>query len=85
MKTPNKTLIGLATAVAVVGPMVPKTVTVNINTPPALVAESKTCNIVSMIIDDKGKRYCEYRCGTRMILQPATDNYCESTIRDPIK
>jgi hypothetical protein len=84
MRTPNKTLIALATAAAVVGPMVPKTVTVNINESPKpiVISETKTCNIVSMIIDDKGKRFCEYRCGSKMILQPATDSYCESIIKD---
>jgi len=84
MKTPNKTLIGLATAAAVVGPMVPKTVTININESerPAIVAEDKVCTAVSLLIDDKGRRFCEYRCGKTLHLQPTNENSCEKTIRE---
>jgi hypothetical protein len=84
VKTPNKTLIGLATAAAVVGPMVPKTVTININEfeRPVAVSEDKVCVAVSMLIDDKGKRFCEYRCGKTIHLQPTEQTSCERTIRE---
>jgi hypothetical protein len=86
VKTPNKTLIGLATAAAVVGPMVPKTVTININEfeRPAVVAEEKICVAVSMLIDDNGKRFCEYRCGKTIHLLPTDQTSCEKTIREKI-
>lgn len=86
MKTPNKTLIGLATAAAVIGPMVPKTINITVNEPSAIISniDPKMCTIFGILIDDKGNRYCEYRCGTKTILSPAIAGSCENSVNEKL-
>jgi len=84
MKTPSKLAIGITTAAAIAAPFAPKTVNININEPPAIVAEAKSCTLISTIIDDRGKRLCEYRCGTQLRIMPETAGACEKTINEKL-
>lgn len=84
MKTPNKTLIAIATVASVAAPIVPKTVNITINEP-QLVATVEQCKVISMIIDDKGNRICEYRCGNKIVSIKSNESSCENTIRNPSK
>jgi len=84
MKSPSKLILGATTAAAIIAPFTPKTVNINISEPPAIVAEDthKTCTVVTMIINDRGQRFCEYRCGSHVRIIPATSGYCERTLEE---
>jgi hypothetical protein len=84
VKQPSKLLVGVTTAAALVTPFVPKTVNININEPPAIVAEAKSCTLISTIIDDRGKRLCEYRCGSQLKVKPQEGGDCEKTINEKL-
>ena len=84
MKSPSKLVVGVTTAVAIAAPFAPKTVNINIGEIPSIVAEVNTCTLVSTIIDDKGKRLCEYRCGTQLRIMPETMGDCEKTINEKL-
>ena len=83
MKTPNKTMMALATSVAIMSPMMPKSVNITINEP-TIIAQREECKITSIIIDDKGKRICEYRCGNKFKSIKTNESFCEESIRSPI-
>jgi hypothetical protein len=80
MKTPSKLVLGATTAAALIAPFAPKTVNINITNPPAIVAAAGTCNLISTIVDDRGKRFCEYRCGSQLKVKPQEGGDCEKTI-----
>jgi len=80
VKQPSKLLVGVTTAAALVTPFVPKNLTINIGEPPAIVAEVSTCTLISTIVDDRGKRFCEYRCGSQLKVKPQEGGDCEKTI-----
>jgi hypothetical protein len=80
MKTPNKTLIGLATAAAIVGPMMPKTVTINITEPIPHTTKLETCSRAYTLITENGKKVCEYHCNDNVIFK-VTNNDCDKTIK----
>ena len=84
MKSPSKLVVGVTTAVAIAAPFAPKTVNINIGEPPAIVAEDKTCTIFSTIIDTKGNRFCEYRCGAQLKVTPQQGGYCEKSINEKL-
>jgi hypothetical protein len=84
MKTPSKLVIGVTTAAAIVAPFAPKTVNINIGDPPAIVSEVKTCTLISTVIDDRGKKFCEYRCGTQLRIMPETAGSCEKSINEKL-
>jgi hypothetical protein len=84
MKTPSKLVIGVTTAAALVTPFVPKTVNINIGEMPAIVAEVKSCTLISTVIDDRGKKFCEYRCGTQLRIMPETVGECEKSISEKL-
>ena len=84
MKQPSKLLVGVTTAAARVTPFVPKTVNINIGDPSAIVAEVKTCTLISTVIDDRGKKFCEYRCGTQLRIMPETAGECEKSINEKL-
>ena len=83
MRTPSKLLLGLTTAATVVAPMVPKTINITINEESAIVARATepSCRLLATLIDDRGRRFCEYRCGTEITVKPAENNQCESNLR----
>ena len=83
MKSPSKLIIGVTTAAAIVAPYAPKTVNINITNPPAVIAEVQMCVSLSTIIDDRGKRYCEYRCGTQLRITPIGPG-CEKSISEKL-
>jgi hypothetical protein len=80
MKIPNKTLMALATTAAVVGPMVPKTVTINITEPPAHIAKAEVCSMAYTLITDSGRKVCEYKCDDRIILKSPREEECDKYI-----
>jgi hypothetical protein len=84
MKTPSKLAIGVTTAAALVAPFAPKTVNITIGDIAPIVAEVKSCTLISTIIDDRGRRLCEYRCGTQLRIMPATAGACEKTINEKL-
>ena len=82
MKKPSKLLLGVTTAAALIAPFTPKTVNINIVDPPAMLTEYKMCNLIATVIDDKGKRFCEYRCDIQVRIIPAVQGYCENTMSE---
>jgi len=84
MKTPSKLAIGVTTAAALVAPFAPKTVNITIGDVTPIVAEAKSCTLISTIIDDRGRRLCEYRCGTQLRIMPETAGACEKTINEKL-
>jgi hypothetical protein len=84
MKSPNKLVIGFTTATAIMAPFAPKTVNINFGEPLAIVAEAKSCALISTIIDDRGRRYCEYRCNTQMRIIPESTSSCEKSINEKL-
>ena len=84
MKTPSKLLIGVTTAATILSPIVPKTVNITFNDTHPVVAEVKVCTLISTIIDDRGKKFCEYRCGTQLRIMPNTASECEKTISEKL-
>jgi hypothetical protein len=69
MKSVNKFLIGLATVVTIVAPLVPKTVNINISLEsPAASKVKKTqivenvCNLIKRETTTQGLLDCEYQC-----------------------
>jgi hypothetical protein len=86
MKKPNNLTIGIATAAAIATPFIPKTINITVNDPPAIIAgaDPQMCTIFGILIDDKGKRYCEYKCGTKMVLSPSTAGSCENSINEKL-
>lgn len=84
MKKPGNLIIGVTTAAAIVAPFAPKTVNINIGDVPAIVSEAKMCTLISTIIDDKGKRLCEYRCGTQLRIMPESAGECEKSINEKL-
>lgn len=83
MKSPSKLVVGVTTAVAIAAPFAPKTVNINIGDTNAIVAEVQACVLLSTIIDDRGKRYCEYRCGTQLRITPIGPG-CEKSINEKL-
>ena len=84
MRSPNKLVIGFTTATAIMAPFTPKTVNINFGEPSAIVAEAKSCTLISTIIDDRGRRYCEYRCGTQMRIMPESAGSCEKSTSEKL-
>ena len=84
MKSPSKLVVGVTTAVAIAAPFAPKTVNINISEAPPMVAEVSTCALISTIIDDKGKRFCEYRCGSQLRIMPESAGACEKSINEKL-
>ena len=84
MKSPSKLVVGVTTAVAIAAPFAPKTVNINISEAPTMVAEVSTCALISTIIDDKGKRFCEYRCGSQLRIMPESAGACEKSINEKL-
>jgi hypothetical protein len=84
MKTPSKLVLGITTAVTMASPYIPKTVNITIN-PPGIVAEVESCHIVSTLIDNNGKRICEYRCNRNTIITKDTTDVCETTFKELTK
>lgn len=84
MKSPSKLVIGVTTAVAIAAPFAPKTVNITINDPPAIISEVKTCTLFGTIVDDKGKRFCEYRCGSQLRIVPESGGACEKSINEKL-
>jgi len=84
MKKPSNLTLGIATAAAIATPFAPKTINITFNDPPAIISSSdpKMCTIFGILIDDKGKRYCEYKCGTKTILSPTTSGSCENSVNE---
>jgi uncharacterized protein (UPF0218 family) len=80
MKTPSKLLIGVTTAAAIVAPFAPKTVNITIGDVVPVVAESNSCTLLSTVVDDRGKRFCEYRCGSQLKIKAQEGGYCEKTL-----
>jgi hypothetical protein len=83
MKSPSKLVVGVTTAVAIAAPFAPKTVNITIGESPAIVSEVQACVLLSTIIDDRGKRYCEYRCGTQLRITPIGPG-CEKSINEKL-
>jgi hypothetical protein len=79
MRSPSKLIIGVTAAATIVAPFAPKTVNINVTNPSAVVADVQMCVLFSTIIDDRGKRYCEYRCGTQLRITPIGPG-CEKLI-----
>jgi hypothetical protein len=65
-------------------PFTPKTVNINFGEPSVIIAEAKSCTLISTIIDDRGRRYCEYRCGTQMRIMPESAGTCEKSISEKL-
>jgi hypothetical protein len=84
MKKPSNLLIGVTTAAAIVAPFAPKTVNITIGDVAPIVAEAKSCTLISTIIDDRGRRLCEYRCGTQLRIMPETAGSCEKSINEKL-
>ena len=84
MKSPSKLFVGVTTAVAIAAPFAPKTINITINDPPPIISEVKTCTLFGTIVDDRGKRLCEYRCGTQLRIMPETAGQCEKTINEKL-
>ena len=84
MRSPNKLVIGFTTATAIMAPFAPKTVNINFGEQLAIVSEAKMCTLISTIIDDRGRRYCEYRCGTQMRIMPESAGTCEKTLSEKL-
>jgi len=84
MKSPSKLVVGVTTAVAIATPFAPKTININIGDTPAIIAEVSSCTLISTIIDDKGKRFCEYRCGSQLRIMPESAGACEKSINEKL-
>ena len=84
MKSPSKLLVGVTTAVAIAAPFAPKTVNITIGDVPSMVSEVHMCVLLSTVIDDRGRRYCEYRCGTQLKVMPETAGACEKLISEKL-
>ena len=49
-----------------------------------MVSEVHMCVLLSTVIDDRGRRYCEYRCGTQLKVMPETAGACEKSISEKL-
>jgi hypothetical protein len=81
MKKPSNFIIGVTTAAAIVAPLAPKTVNITVGDVSPIVAAVSSCTLISTIIDDRGKRLCEYRCGTQLRIMPEKGS-CERSISE---
>jgi hypothetical protein len=84
MKTPSKLILGVTTAAAIVAPFAPKTVNITVGDVSSIVAEVQSCTLVSTVIDDRGRRFCEYRCGTQLRIMPQSGGSCENPINEKL-
>ena len=98
MKSVNKLFLGLATATAILAPLVPKSVNINVNlsaeAPAVTKAPKRTqvvvetkCDLVSKTVRD-GKQDCEYMCrGSQTTIHKAyysSNGICYSPITEKI-
>jgi hypothetical protein len=98
MKSANKVLLGLATATAILAPLAPKSVNINVNLSAEAPAISKApkrtqtivetqCDLVNKTIRD-GKQDCEYKCrGSQTTIHKAyygSNGVCISPITEKI-
>jgi len=98
MKSANKVLLGLATATAILAPLAPKSVNINVNLSAEAPAVSKApkrtqtiietqCDLVSKTIHD-GRQDCEYKCrGSQTTIHKAyygNNGVCVSPITERI-
>jgi len=98
MKSTNKVLLGLATATAILAPLAPKSININVNmsaeAPVVVKAPKRTqtivetqCDLVNKTIRD-GKQDCEYKCrGSQTTIHKAyygSNGVCFSPITEKI-
>jgi hypothetical protein len=99
MKSANKIFLGLATATAILAPLVPKSININVNMSseaPAISAKvpkrpqvevEAQCDLVSKTIRD-GRQDCEYKCrGSQTTIHKAyygSNGVCFSPITEKI-
>jgi len=98
MKSTNKVLLGLATAVAILAPLAPKSININFNLSAQAPVVSKApkrqqtiietqCDLVSKTIHD-GRQDCEYKCrGSQTTIHKAyygNNGVCVSPITERI-
>jgi hypothetical protein len=98
MKSANKILLGLATATAILAPLVPKSVNINVNMSAEAPAVSKApkrtqtiietqCDLIRKTLTNTGQD-CEYRCrGSQTTIHKAyygNNGVCVSPITERI-
>lgn len=98
--TTNKVLIGLATATAILAPLAPKNVNINItmeaqhisakNSTPAYTIVKTKCDLVNKTTTEQGMQVCEYKCrdGDKMTIYKTYRTnaaFCQSVIDESIK
>ena len=92
----KKVLITVVTVSTIVGPLVPKNVTLNINMQTAAVTEkpytivNTTCELQESFLDEKGHQVCSYKCkeGDNIVVNKTMFNssmVCQKTINEKVK
>jgi hypothetical protein len=94
----KKTLVGAAAVVAIVAPLFPDKININLNVPITVGARqekpyevvSTTCVLTDTFVDQRGHQVCEYTCteGDYRKVSKITFNsgaMCQSNIRENVK
>ena len=94
----KKTLLGIAAVVAVVAPLVPEKININLNIPVTIAARPEkpyetvttTCHLSDKFQDSRGHQVCEYTCsdGDHRKIHKVTYNtgaMCQSNINERVK
>ena len=94
----KKTLLGIAAVVAVVAPLVPDKININLNIPVTIAARPEkpyeivatTCRLSGRSNDQNGRQVCEYTCsdGDHRKIHKVTYNtgaMCQSNINERVK
>jgi hypothetical protein len=94
--TTKKVLITVVTVTTIVGPLVPKSVTLNINMQPVTLTEkpykvvNTTCKLEDSFLDERGHQVCSYKCkdGDNITVSRTMFNNtmsCQKTITERVK
>jgi hypothetical protein len=94
----KKSLMGVAATVAIIAPMIPDKININLNIPITVGSRAEkpyeiintSCTLTDRFVDDRGHQVCEYTCmdGDYKKVHKMTFNtaaMCQSNIRENVK